>query len=364
MSLEIGIVGLPNVGKSTLFSALTKRQVDINNYPFCTISPNTGFVNVLDERLDKLWTLHPQSNKINSVAKFVDIAGLVKNAHQGEGLGNQFLSQIRGVNVIVEVVRAFADPNIIHTEKRIDPLADIEIVRSELILSDLELLLKRKERIAKEKRSPGKEGEEAEIEGEIIETFLEKLNREEWLWPTPKFPGAKEQKAKEICKNFSLLTAKPIIYAVNIEDTRDTKDLLAKFTQKGIREEEIVFLDVKLEKELSEMSEEEKKEMGLKGNLENLVRRSYDLLGTLTFFTSGEKETRAWTTRKGALAPEAAGVIHSDFEKKFICASVINWQKLLGAKSWKDAKQSGLVRTEGKEYEMREGDVVEFLVGK
>ncbi len=364
MSLKIGIVGLPNVGKSTLFSALTKNQVDINNYPFCTIKPNIGVVPVLDERLDKLHALFPQSKKINATVEFVDIAGLVKNAHKGEGLGNQFLSNIRNVDVIVEVVRAFLDPNVTHTEDSIDPLRDVGVIRSELILSDLELIQKRKERVLKEKRNPGKEGEEARMEWEILSSFEEKLNNEEWLWPRKEFAGKLEEKAKEISRNFSLLTAKPLIYAVNVEDTRNTKELAEEFKKRGIDESKLMFLDIKLEKEISEMSDQEREEMGLELKIGNLVQQSYALLGTLNFFTSGETETRAWTTRKGALAPEAASVIHSDFQKYFICAYAINYQSLLSASSWKEARQKGLIRTEGKEYQMQEGDVVEFVIGK
>ena len=364
MSLNIGIVGLPNVGKSTLFTALTKHQVDINNYPFCTIQPNVGIVPVSDERLDKLHTLHPESRKISTTTQFVDIAGLVKNAHKGEGLGNQFLSNIRNVDVIVEVIRAFKDPNIQHTEERIDPRRDSEIIRSELILADLELLRKRKERVQKEKRSLGKEKEMAEIEWEILNNFEEKLNQEQWLWPREPFSQKVEEKAEEIIRNFSLLTTKPLLYVVNIEDGREEEEISQEFQKIGIPKDKLFFLDIKLEKEMSEMSDEERAEMGLTLKITDLVRRAYDLLGTLTFFTSGEAETRAWTTRKGALAPEAASSIHSDFQKFFICASVINFAKLLEISSWKDAKKNGLVRTEGKEYEMREGDVVEFLIGR
>jgi len=369
MSLKVGIVGLPNVGKSTLFSALTKNDVDINNYPFCTIKPNVGIAPVRDDRLNKLHQLYPESKKIEAIVEFVDIAGLVKNAHKGEGLGNQFLSNVRGVDVILEVVRAFPNENIEHVEKRIDPVKDIEIIKSELILSDLELIKRRKERLAKEKRGLGKEKEAAEMEWEILSIFEEKLNREEWLGKMENGEWKIEISdklvpyVKNIVKNFSLLTTKPILYVFNTEDN-SSRDALQCVSTLGLKKNECVAVDAKLEKELDDISPEEQTELGLKTQLDNLVRHSYDLLGLLTFFTSGDKETRAWEVKKDAPAPEAAGVIHSDFENLFISANVIDWQKLLEAGSWKKARELGLIRREGKEYKMREGDVVEFMVGK
>lgn len=361
MSLKIGIVGLPNVGKSTLFSALTKNEVDINNYPFCTIKPNVGVTTVSDEKLDRLHTLFPESKKINAIVEFVDIAGLVKNAHKGEGLGNQFLANIRNVDVILEVVRTFPNENIEHVEKRIDPKKDIDIIKSELILADLSIIDKRKIRVAKDKRSNGPEKELAEIEWEILSIFEEKLNKEEWLFPLPKLPDKLVPYAKNIIKNFSLITTKPVLYAFNMGDSVD--DALS-LIPKEIPESEYVLIDAKLEKELDEITPEEREELGLKTQLDNLVRRSYELLGLLTFYTSGDKETRAWEVRKGALSPEAAGVIHSDFEKLFISANVIDWEKLLEAGSWKKARELGTIRREGKEYQLQEGDVVEFLIGR
>jgi len=363
MSLKVGIVGLPNVGKSTLFSALTKNQVDINNYPFCTIKPNVGIAEVADERLDKLHLLYPESKKINAIVEFVDIAGLVKNAHKGEGLGNQFLSNVRNVDVILEVVRVFPNENIEHVEKRVDPQKDIEIIKSELILSDLSIIEKRKSRVAKDKRSNGPEKEIAEIEWEILSIFEEKLNREEWLHPLPALSDKLLPYAKNMVKKFSLLTTKPIMYVFNVGDTGRN---IARYvpTTLDLKEDEYAIIDAKLEKELDDITPEEQKELGLKSQLDNLVRRSYSLLELLIFFTSGDKETRAWEVRKGASAPEAAGVIHSDFEKLFISANVIDWKKLLETGSWKKARELGAMRREGKGYLMQEGDVVEFLIGK
>lgn len=363
MSLKVGIVGLPNVGKSTLFSALTKNPVDINNYPFCTIQPNVGIATVQDERLDQLHTLFPESKKINAIVEFVDIAGLVKNAHKGEGLGNQFLSNVRNVDVILEVVRAFSNEDIEHVEKRVDPVKDIEIIKSELILADLGIIEKRKNRVAKDKRSNGPEKELAEMEWEILSIFEEKLNKEDWLCPLPHLPEKLVPYAKNIIKNFSLLTTKPILYAFNVGDTSNEIAMQA-VSELGLKENQFALIDAKLEKELDEISLEEQEELGLKTQLDNLVRRSYELLGLLTFFTSGDKETRAWEVRIGAKGPEAAAVIHSDFEKHYISANVINWQKLLAAGSWKKARELGQMRREGKEYLMQEGDVVEFLIGK
>lgn len=364
MSLKVGIVGLPNVGKSTLFSSLTKNKVDINNYPFCTIQPNVGIATVSDERLDELHTLYPESKKIPAIIEFVDIAGLVKNAHKGEGLGNQFLANIRNVDAIVEVVRAFPNLDIEHTEKSIDPLRDIGIIHSELILADLELIQRRKSKVEKLKRSTGEAKELAAIEWDILEILEKKLNEESWLYPLPEMPKKLIPYTNDLIKNFSLLTTKPILYAINISETQNTQDLKEKIKQKGILELEYLFLDAKLEIELNEISSEEQKELGVTSNLDDIVRHSYKLLDLLTFFTSGDKETRAWETKNGASAPEAAGVIHSDFQKLFISANVINFAALLKAGSWKNARENGLIRREGKDYPMQEGDVAEFVISK
>lgn len=364
MSLQVGIVGLPNVGKSTLFSALTKNDIEINNYPFCTIKPNVGVAPVIDERLDALWSLFPESKKISTIQEFVDIAGLVKNAHQGEGLGNQFLSNIRNVDMVLEVVRAFPGADIKHVEETLDPLRDIGIIKSELILSDLEIIGKRKQKVAKLKRSPGKEGAEAELEWEILDIFEKNLSEEKWLNPLPEMPEKLSAKAKEISRNFSLISTKPLLYAINILEDQDREVLKQDLAKIDLKEGDYVFIDAKLEKELDEMTEEEKRELGLKSDLDNLVRQSYAKLNLLTFFTSGEKETRAWTTAGSSSAPKAASVIHSDFEQFFLFTNVINWQKLIESGGWKKAKEVGAIRREGKEYQMQEGDVVEFIIGK
>jgi len=309
-----------------------------------------------------LHKLYPESKKIPAVIEFVDIAGLVKNAHKGEGLGNQFLSNIRNVDVIVEVVRAFEDTNIQHTEEKIDPLRDIDTIHTELILADIEMIKRRKEKLEKKRRSTGKEKEEADIEWEILEIYEQRLNNNQWLYPLPELPDKLKQYEEDLLKSFPLLSVKPLLYTVNIK--KDREKIISNFKEKGIAEEKVIFLDIKLEKEIGEMSGEEQNELELKSSLDNLVQHSFNLLNILTFFTTGEDETRAWITKKGNTAPQASGVIHSHFEKLFIKAAIINYKDLIKTGSYKTAREKGLVRTEGKEYIIQEGDVIEVFVGK
>ncbi|MEK7066803.1 MAG: redox-regulated ATPase YchF [Patescibacteria group bacterium] len=367
MSFSIAIVGLPNVGKSTLFKALTKKQVDIQNYPFCTIDPNVGVVAVPDERLEKLAVFSRSAKITPTVIEFVDIAGLVRGASQGEGLGNQFLSHIRETKAIAQVVRVFEDANITHVEKRVDPLGDVEIINLELIFADLATVAKRLEQTSKEAKSGvNKEAVARKATLEKMKTALESstlLNA---------IPFAEEE--MPFVKELNLLTAKPILYVLNkkfggqnLDEMNDERwqKLLEYFKKQNSI---YVTLDAAIELELNELSEEEratyKKEFGLPeaSGLDELIKKSYQLLGLITYLTTGEDETRAWTVKRGAKAPQAAAEIHTDFEKKFIRAEVINWQKLLDAGSYAQAREHGLLRTEGKEYVVQDGDVVEFKI--
>ena len=350
MSLQIGIVGLPNVGKSTLFKALTKQQVDIANYPFCTISPNVGVVKVPDERLVKLAEMSKSVQIVPTAIEFVDIAGLVKGASQGEGLGNQFLSHIREVDAIAQVVRSFNNDNIIHVDGTPDPIRDRETINFELIFSDASVVEKR---LATAK-TRAKAGQDAKAT-QLIDV-LERINN----------ALQKGQMAKEVSLNpdeyllvrdLNLLTLKPMMYIVN-SDEGDTK---TPAEWEELLKGECVSLSVQHEADMAELSVEELTELGLVSTgLEKVILAAYKLLKLNTFLTTGIKETRAWTIRNGAKAPEAAGVIHSDFEKTFIRADVINWQDLLNCGSEVAAKEKGLIRSEGKEYVMRDGDTVEF----
>ena len=367
MSLSIGIVGLPNVGKSTLFKALTKKPVDIQNYPFCTIDPNVGVVTVPDSRLEKLAAFSHTKKIVPTAIEFTDIAGLVKGASQGEGLGNQFLSHIRETKAIAQVVRIFEDGNIIHVEKRVDPLGDIEIINLELIFADLSTVSKRLEKVAGEAKSGRKEPLAQKVTLEKIKTALESG----MLANTIVFDDLELPLVKEL----NLITAKPILYVLNkkmggtnLDELNDEryKKLMGYFAK---NKSVFVVLDAGIELEMNDLSEadraEYKKEFGLKeeSGLDQLIQKSYELLGLETYLTTGEMETRAWTIRKGAKAPQAAAEIHTDFEKKFIRAEVINWQDLLDAGSYAAAREKGLVRTEGKEYAVKDGDVIEFLHG-
>ena len=359
MALKIGIVGLPNVGKSTLFNALTKKKVDISNYPFCTIEPNVGIVTVPDERLEKLAALSRSAKVIPAVVEFVDIAGLVKGAAEGEGLGNKFLSHIKEVDTIAEVVRVFEDAEIIHINSTLNPISDIEIIEYELCLKDLETITKRMETIEKEVRARKKGAEEEAA-------LLQKLK--EGLGAGKRAPATVSPEETTSLKELQLLTAKQIIYILNASEQqiREKWQPDERLRQK-IKEEPWVVISAKIESELTELSDEERKEYMRdfdvqESGLDRLIRIGYETLGLITFFTTGEDETRAWTIPNGSLAPRAGRAIHSDFEEKFIRAEVIQRQKLLDAGSWARAKELGKVRIEGKEYAVKDGDVMEFKI--
>ncbi|MFA5420918.1 MAG: redox-regulated ATPase YchF [Patescibacteria group bacterium] len=353
MSLSIGIVGLPNVGKSTLFNILTKKQVEASNYPFCTIDPNVGVVKVPDERLEKIAKISQPEKIIPTFIEFTDIAGLVKGAHEGEGLGNQFLSHIRECDAICEVVRDFSDKNVIHVNGEIDPMDDQETINMELIFADLKTVEKRLEKVIRESKSGDKN---AIKEKEILEILKAGLSEGR---------AAREIEIKEddkiIIKSLSLLTIKPIIYVLNSDDTE--KD--CNFSWDG----EILRINVKMEEEIALLPEEEQseymEEMGIKkSGLDRLITHSYKLLGLETFFTTGKDETRAWTIKKGSKAPQAAKEIHTDFEKGFVRAEVISWDKFVETGSETKCKELGLTRTEGKDYIVKDGDICNFLINR
>jgi len=346
MSFSVGIVGLPNVGKSTLFKALTKNPVDISNYPFCTIDPNIGIVKVPDERLEKIAEIIKPEKVTPTVIEFVDIAGLVKGAHKGEGLGNQFLSRIREVDAIIHLVRYFKDENVAHPSGEINPKEDIEIVNTELVLRDVETVKKRTEKLKKEVKAGSKEAQEELAVLDKVKNILEKNQL---------LVNNLDEEGKEQTKFLQLLTIKPIIYLFNVNEDQKEQNL-PDINNK-------IVLPLKLEVDLSEFSEQDLKELEAESHLDKLIKNCYRLLNLITFYTiTGEKETRAWTMKKGSLAPKAGGVVHSDFEEKFIRAEVISWEELVEAGSWTKAKELGLVRTEGKEYEVKDGDIVEFKI--
>ena len=361
--MKLGIVGLPNVGKSTLFNSLTKAGAESANYPFCTIDPNVGVVAVPDERLKLLGDLYDSKKVTPAVIEFVDIAGLVKGASKGEGLGNQFLSNIREVDAIVHVVRCFEDSNVVHVDGNVNPLRDIETINLELIFSDLEILERRIAKVAKGARMDKEQAKELAM----LERVKERLEDGKLAIGFE----TEDEDEEEYFKNLNLLTAKPVIYAANVGEEDLANDGADNAGVQAVREyaketgSEVFAICAQIEEEISELDDEERQmfldDLGLKeSGLEKLIRASYHLLGLMSFLTSGEDETRAWTIKQGTKAPQAAGKIHTDFERGFIKAEVVNYKDLLENGSLAAAREKGLVRMEGKEYVVQDGDVILF----
>ena len=359
--MKIGIVGLPNVGKSTLFNSITNAGAECANYPFCTIEPNVGVVAVPDERLEKLGEMYNSKKITPAVVEFVDIAGLVKGASKGEGLGNKFLSHIRETDAICEVVRCFEDSNVVHVDGNIDPIRDIETINLELIFADIETIEKRLEKAKKMLKADKKYQSEIDLLEKI------KIALENGM-PARQLEYNEDEKV--LLKEMFLLTNKPLIYIANISEEQladsDNDENVKKVKEYAKSEKaEVIPLCIKIEDELSSLNDEDKKEMlealGLKeSGLDTLIQKSYDLLGLMSFLTAGEPEVRAWTIKKGTKAPEAAGKIHSDIERGFIKAEIISYNELIKEGSMVQAREKGLIRQEGKEYVMQEGDIVLF----
>ncbi len=360
--MKLGIVGLPNVGKSTLFNAITQAGAQSANYPFCTIEPNVGIVSVPDTRLDVLAKMYDTEKVTPATIEFVDIAGLVKGASRGEGLGNKFLSHIREVDAIIHVVRCFEDPNIIHVDGSVSPLRDIETINLELIFADLEMVDKRYERVAKTARNDKKYAAEADLLKRIKDVL-------EAGKPARTLEYSDED--KEILKEIALLTLKPVIYAANVSEDDFTNGIENNEMVKEVTEfaktekSEVLPISAKIEEDISQLEPEEKQlfleEMNLsQSGLDRLIQKSYALLGLISYLTAGKPEVRAWTITEGTKAPQAAGKIHTDFERGFIRAEVIAYDDLIANGSMAAAKEKGLVRSEGKDYVVKDGDIILF----
>ncbi|MDU1051893.1 MAG: redox-regulated ATPase YchF [Varibaculum cambriense] len=354
MALTIGIAGLPNVGKSTLFNALTRATVLAANYPFATIDPNVGVVPLPDPRLKKLTEMFNSAKTVPATVSFVDIAGIVKGASQGEGLGNQFLANIREADAICQVTRVFSDPDVVHVDGKIDPASDIETISTELVLADLQTLEKAVPRLEKEVR-----GRKTEPE------VLAEVKKAQAILEDGALLSAHDELDKELLKEFQLMTLKPFIYVFNMDADQLLDEGQRQELENLVAPAKAIFLDAQFEADLVELDEEDAREMleesgQSESGLDQLARVGFDTLGLQTYLTAGEKESRAWTIRKGWTAPQAAGVIHSDFERGFIKAEIIGFDELVELGSIHAARDAGKLRQEGKEYVMQDGDVVEF----